>query len=410
MLRSRLWYPFLFVASLVALAAPRAQASLLDDLLNGPCCTPTVAQLPQFPGQELETKYICWQDCDVRLSGNVKASLRLRPAACGYYLLRYNVTNLPGTRTIWSGSLVAAYSRTWAESQVAGELPNLQVWRFLINGDLVIDPQIVQAFGNNTCVVPASYNTFGRLHVSGYADWVLNCDTGEWSVAYALGHECDPIEHDNSFSCRPGTFNRNRSYNWVGPAPGFVCEPNVPVAEGPIRCEAFRRFDFTQPLNMICETEQPISQGQIETIGEFCPCGPAVAVAQYKIQALTASTVCNSFAGTTPVEVWSGLLGKSIGFWTDPDVYPGLERLHLSRGFFDYADGCGLAGGLEYFLGVQTQGGFDTWKIILGDLTPVPNRLIDLGNAKRSVQGGPPVIGKRYVTDKLMYFNVEIAP
>lgn len=404
---------FALVLGLVAMlgSVPANANPFIPDNLDGPCCQPTVANIPNLPTTSLQTKYVCWNNCNVGLSGTVLTTFDPAPVACGIYLTSVSVTNLPGTLAAWSGRLVMTYSRTWAESSVPGAAPDTQVWRFILNGDMRPSAALIAGFAGNTCIVQPCINPYGRFHVAGYIDYALDCNTNTFSVAFAFDHDCDAFEHGTAFSCRPGVFHPGRSYTWVGPAAGFVCDTNIPTAQGPINCEAFRNNDFNMPLAQICQFEQPIVGGGIGNQGEFCPCNVAAGT-QYKVQQFDAATVCMSVANSTSVAAWPGLVGKSIGTWTDPMVYPGRESLHIERGHASYTDGCTNTQSRPYFIGVQTQGGFTTSKIVVVagggiSLVPVSDRLIDLGNATLPNLNAAPQIGKLSISDRLIYFNVD---
>ncbi len=407
MARRSLWS--FFFAAIIALASitPVQANGFQPDNLDGPCCGPTNVNIPQLPVQTLQTKYVCWNNCSPGLSGTVLTTFQPAQVACGIYINRMTVTNLSGALTAWTGRLVMQYTRTWAEASVPGATPDTQVWRFILNGDLQPSQQVINQFGGNACIVAPCVTQYNSFHVDGYIDYALNCNTGQMSIAFAVDHDCDTFEHANAFTCRPGNFHPTRSYSFIGPAAGFVCDVNVPTAQGPINCEAFRNNDFTQPLAAICQFEQPIQGGGIGNQGTFCPCSPN-APGQYSIQQFDAGTICMSVANSTQVDVWPGLVGKSLGFWTDPTVYPGTERLHIERGHTSYTDGCTGVQTRPYFIGAQTQGGFPTFKLDpTGALVPVSSQLIDLGDATFLNQNSQPRIGKLSISDKMIYLNVN---
>ncbi len=405
----------LLLVALLALLIPSqvGATTFIPDNLDGPCCGQTVVNLPTFPTLTLQTKYVCWNNCNPGLSGTVLTTFAPSPSpACGIFFNSMTVTNLSGALTAWTGNLVMTYSRTWVESSIPGAAPDHQVWRFIMNGDLQPSTALIGGFGGNACVVAPCVGTYNRFHVQGYIDYALDC-AGNWSVAFAVDHDCDSFEHNNGFTCRPGNFHPTRSYTWVGPAAGFVCDTTVPTATGNLSCDAFRTFDFSMPLSQICQFEQPLLGGGIQNTNEYCPCLAAGAT-QYKAQQFDAGTICQSTANTTTVGPWEGLTGKSIGFWTDPAVYPGRETLHIERGHTSYTDNCTPVGLMSrpYFIGVQTQGGFTTAKItgVAGggiSITPVSDRLIDLGNATFPGMMSAPRIGKLSISDKMIQFNVD---
>jgi len=393
----------------VAAAGTASAQCFTPDNLEGTCCDDAAADLPAFPDIDLETKYICFRDCDLSFQADLPVKVKHNPVGCGLSLLRFDITNPGGAVVIWKGKLIASYSRTWAEQSPTSSAPDTQVWRFLVNGDFKIDPLIVSTYGSNECIVPPSYAAYGKFLVTGYVDYALDCATGDWSMSFALGHECDRFEHDNLFSARPGVFgNDGRTYNWVAPAAGFVVDPLVANAGGVVLNEGIRNNDFSMPLAMICETEQPILQGQFDAFASDCPCQDGPAVAQWSTCRLFAVSDCGTTLSSVPNDVWDGLLSKGIGFWTDPAVYPGRETLHLQQGFFDYEDGCGAPLNRYYMKGVHTQNGWLTFRFNGTALSPVSDRFIDLGSAiPLSATPFTPAVGRRYLSDRMIAVNVE---
>ena len=148
----------LLLLALLALSvvAPVQAIPFQLDGLDGPCCQIASLQLPQFPVITLRSKYICWDNCQVQLSGPVLTKFQPVSVACGIYLNKVKVTSLSGTLTAWTGRLVMTYSRTWAESSTPGAQPDIQVWRFILNGDLTPSSTLVGLFGANTCIVAPS--------------------------------------------------------------------------------------------------------------------------------------------------------------------------------------------------------------------------------------------------------------
>jgi hypothetical protein len=387
--------------------APALSSTFAPDNLDGPCCAPTTLTLPAFPSTTLTSRYICWQGCQGGLNGAVRVVMVPNTtAACGIYFLNVTVTNLPGTFTLWTGNLVMTYSRTFAEASVPGNPPDTQVWRFIVNGDLQPSAALITSFGGNACVVAPCVATYNRFHVQGYIDYAQDCDTGTFQIAYALDHDCDPYEHGNVFTFRPGAFHPNRSYSWVGPNAGFVINTTTPGISGTATCDALRNFDFTMPLPDICQFEQPGATALISTDTEYCPCSSLDG--QYKVQRMMVSSACGTVGETSPVDVWPGLVTKALGFWTNPAAYPYRESVHIERGFKSYTDGCDGVDYRPYFIGVQTQNGSEVYKIDgSGGTTPVSNSLIDLGNATWPGTASNPRIGRLSISDRMIQLNVD---
>lgn len=399
----------ILLAVLTAFAGVASAQCFTPDNLDGTCCDDAAADLPAFPDINLATKYICFRDCQLSFEADLPVKVKHDPVGCGLSLIRFDITNSGGGLVIWKGKLIASYSRTWAEQSPTSSTPDTQVWRFLVNGDFKIDPFVVSTYGSNECIVPPSYATYDKILVTGYVDYALDCTTGNWSMSFALGHECDRFEHDNLFSARPGVFgNDGRTYNWVAPAAGFVVDPLVANASGPVLNEGIRDNDFSMPLDLICNTEQPIGQGQFDAFAADCPCKDGPAVNQWSLCRLFAVSNCGTTIASVPNDVWDAFLSKGIGFWTDPLVYPGREFLHLQQGFFDYQDGCGTPLNRYYMKGVHTQAGWLTFRFIGATLAPVSDRFIDLGTAiPLSATPFTPAVGRRYLSDRMIAVNVD---
>src|SRR5688572_28639846 len=125
------------------------------DLLDcGPCCTIAQPNMPKFPAFQQTSLDICWKDCNVdnviNLNAQWTAPLQgigfTGVANCGVYNSKLRLRNAAGV-IAWSGDLRMHYSRTWLET---GANTNFQVWRFLVNGDLVP----TTAAGGMPCPVP----------------------------------------------------------------------------------------------------------------------------------------------------------------------------------------------------------------------------------------------------------------
>lgn len=370
--------------------APFAQAQCPqpDGLDSGPCCAITQAHLPQFPKFTQKTLGICWRDCKVdQVKPYTVRWSQLFPAVynglptCAWFTARVEL--YLGITLAWQGAVNLTYPRTWLETTATTKY---QVWRFLVNGDLLP----TAAAGGLPCPLPPCAPVHNnRVRFTGYLDYALDCSTNVFSFAWMLSHVCDFLDHDPAFP-RGGVFHPDRAYTFVGPAGGFVPGPLQPVEFGPITQEAMRRFDVPPagalgPVN--CVFEERIANGSIDPLQQFCLCSPAGSQAQWVQSFLFATGVCGSSVRTIPGT--EQFLSMGIGSWTNPAVYPGQELLRWNFGFYDTFDACTGVSGPEAFFGVSTFKGFPAFEITAAGVgAPLLPTFVDQVNSKRFPGGG----------------------
>jgi hypothetical protein len=173
----------------------------------------------------------------------------------------------PAGGDTWGGKLRMHYSRTWLET---GTNQQFQVWRFLVNGDLVP----TAAAGGVPCPVPPCAAPHGgRVRFTGYVDYARDCASGQFQFAWMLSHVCDKIDHAPGFP-RAGVFHPDRSYTFVGPAAGFVPGPVQPLEGGATAFEDVRRLIYPMPGTtgpIMCDFEERI-QHSLMPQQQFCSC------------------------------------------------------------------------------------------------------------------------------------------
>lgn len=390
-----------------------AQCPLPDNLDGGACWGATAATLPEFPALEAGVRGLCWLECtleaDRSLTLEIDAPRQARHARqapvplCSYYIARYTVTDGAGT-ALWSGVIRMAYARTWYET---GPGSDYQVWRFLTNGDL----RPTAAAGATPCPVPPCAAAFNnKVHFTGYVDYAMDCVTGAFTSAGALGHEVDSVDHFAGFP-RSGTFHATRSYDFVWPAAGFTPEtlafwPPSPYAmSGTLRPLDWSVLPASSQIEIY---ESPITDANIVKLpGEqFCLGGSSAGFSTYPIYLDATSGACGyRVAGAGGART---ILCRSIGSWTDPDVFPGAELLFLARGNLNLTDPCRPRSRSEYFSGVMTQRGFAPRSITrTGIGGSIFSNMIDLGNEV----GLPPAMAVsrnfKYITDFIVNVNFQ---
>lgn len=399
------------LASIATGGVSAAQCPNPDQLDGGPCCTSTIDNVPLFGNMTQGALDICWQDCGVAFVGTCKA--RWRPQKllstvggnCGVRQSRLDLMDTSGT-VKWSGTMQLVYSRTWLETDPSGAA--LQVWRFLVNGDL----RATVAAGPAPCPLPPCAPAFGnRARFTGYIDYAETCSAagtvGPVQIAWMLTHACDPIDHAPGFP-RAGAFHPGRSYTFVGPAAGFVPAPVV-AAEGTAGSgfEAVRRINLPAPGTTgpaVCDFEEPALHS-LNPINPLCFCSVGAPLnPQWRLGNLTVGGSCGTSITTPGGPFLPGYLSMSIGSWTVPGTYPGVEDLRWNVGNYDYADPCTGAVLPEVFFGVTTLGGYPALQMLtVGFPAPLPLTFIDQGSSIRA--GGGPVMNLPYLTNHVLNLN-----
>jgi hypothetical protein len=255
--------------------------------------------------------------------------------------------------------LIGTYARTWLEDAVPDPVgqKEFQVWRMLVNGDLRPGPDVVGI--TNPCL-PQCFRVFNNnIYWAGYIDYRNFCPDGTWEVEWSINHECDFFHH-NSDSQRPAPaagLHPRFSYTVVGPTP-FVCSVNIPPSEGQLQFESLRSIVWSGPANFPprCLREEPLLTGQLEPLGEFCPCNTPATSRQYIATNFEGNGVCGSQFGPTAVGN-KPFVQKRIGFWPDATGAP-FKFLLAKQGDLEYFDVCTDLATTEYFEGVETIGGF----------------------------------------------------
>lgn len=369
-----------FLSSLALSAAlsvsAGAQCFVPDNLDTGSACSGAQTNVPQrgFGQQALG---ICFKDCNVDATANYTAkwgptipvAQGLAPItpSCGWYTASLNL--YAGNILVWKGTLHLSYSRTWIEMPLPGQ--QLQVWRFLVNGDLVA--QNPTAF---PCGTPACAPFFNnKVRFTGYVDYAHDCGTTLNEHAWMLTHACDSIDHAAGFP-RSGVYHSNRYYSIVGPALGFVPGAGATMEMGPIGQECIRKWDALA-LPARCTTEEPLLFGNINPNTTTCMCGTGPSnwyEGQLQLAGGFGSTV-TPFFGSDPFRSFP------VGQWTNPLTFPGVEELRWNCNEAQW-NPCTSASRQEYFFGVTTCGGFPAFTF--NATTPptlLPPNFIDQSNS-----------------------------
>jgi hypothetical protein len=397
----RIFGSLVFVACLALATAPARAQCGPDGLSPGPCCTVANAIVPPIPAMQLDCRWLCFNGCNV--SQNFLDCVNLGPLVpatgggaliCGAYDVRFRTRTCGTTNFLWNGSLKAFYSRTWQESSIPGTV-NLQVWRFVVNGDLIPSPLLP----TGPCRKPACTSNYTRVYFSGYMDYAFDCINNTWSVAFAISHECDSVHHQAG-TARPapaGGLHPTRSFSIVGPGSTFAAAVAGPRSDGSITNEGVRWNNWAL-LPQSCTFEEPAT-GAFLAQNEFCFC-TATGPNQYIATFVNAGGACGS---TVATPVGGQLMQKRIGGWTNPNQFPGVEFALFDFGRLTCVNGCTLTTTVEWFEGGETVGGY--LPIAFSGLALDPE-FEDLGSSNNSFTAPAVKIGAPHVTNYLLNFNL----
>jgi hypothetical protein len=367
-----------------ALVAPRsAQCNLDDHLDGGPCCAIAPATIPSVPSFSQSLLQICWQDCAVNQVTTLTTQwsllkiLGIAPA-CGEERMLVDILG-PGNVLLWRGPVRLVYARTWIAGGTAGTV--LQVWRFLVNGDL-------QWMGGPTPCgsFPCLAANGNRARFTGYLDFAEDCGVpGNNQFAWMLTHACDAIDHHVGFP-RAGTFHPDRSYTFVGPDLGFVPGPLQPTEGTPFSpFESVRsRTKTPPPVTFLCNYEEPAVHSLFPQ-NQLCFCG-APGSNQFLIADVRIQAACGTSLANPPVgPLLPGYVSMGIGSWTNPAAFPGVQQLRWNVAGYDTFDACTGTIVHEVFYGVTTIGGLPATQLIGGmPGAPLPPIFIDQANSERA--------------------------
>ena len=284
---------------------------------NRDCCDQATLTLPDFPAMQLDSmRYFTWNRCSLARNKEVCVSLGAPTEGtgnCGTYVLPFTVRTC-GQQAIalFSGDLNAVYMRTFFEEDLERSR-TVQVWRFLLNGDLEVSDFLIQRFGNNPNI-PQSYQDFGnQVYWAGYIDYRATCGkaAGEWEVEWVLNHDCDQFTHAKG-SARPGTYYPDRSFCMASkdfvPIEGPFGDATVPLA---LTSEMRETRPFSTPN---CKHPNPTS-GSVVFGNAFCPCDPGegrpLSYSDFEIHT-------ESDCGAQLDTVKPGQVVKFLGFFADP--------------------------------------------------------------------------------------------
>jgi hypothetical protein len=356
----------------------------------GACCTPVTPNLPTFPQVVIPTAGCCFQDCNPVFQWQNQIALgNPMPIFCDLYIAP--LTIFSAVTPTQTGVLVMKYARTWMEFDPVSVR---QIWRFLVNIDLVYQPTTAALV---PCPVPPCGASTGLglpVHFIGSVDYAFDCSTGTFSAAINLTHLCEQYMHaPGTQRPVPAPFSHpDHIYSFAGPTP-FIFGPTPPLA-GPVIADAQRSTvaNFFSAFSWTCLSETPVFGGNIMPTTQRCQCTTSATpgLPLFTDYQMGFGYGCSSASGQvfTPIPLPpafpTGILSFSIGRYALPfGTYPGPEEVQLWLGVVAAPDPCpsGLALPFHIVYGVSTQGGN------FGQLFPDPsgvtvttNHFLDLAN------------------------------
>jgi hypothetical protein len=343
---------FVLAAAFILVLVTVAPAQCIgDDNLVGPpgvpCCFPIAPLLPQFPSMLLSSSGACLLDCGVESSWPTSvfftAPLQFFP---DLYICQIAV----GPPTPVPPSLaVLKYARTWMEAPGSGPR---QVWRFLLNTDLVYSPA---GAGASPCPTPAcaglSLNPPRPVHFMGHVDYAYDCNANAWSMCFSLTHLCGYFMHGPS-SARPlpaAQAHADRSFAFVGPAPfTFGATPGM---IGFLSADSQRsdHIDLNaSPITWDCLREHAIAGSLCGGGPGTCPCttstspGPLWSNFVVGFSEFCIGTVVSTYLPIPlPPYLPNGTAYLSLGaFGGAPGTFPGTRKVESWLGLTGSADPC----------------------------------------------------------------------
>ncbi|MCY3003465.1 MAG: hypothetical protein NTV21_16850 [Planctomycetota bacterium] len=183
--------------------------------------------------------------------------------------------------------------------------------------------------------------------------------------------------------------------NPLDPMPGAI-----PVSDGPVQQGNFRYNNWAAGSNL-CTFREPAPQGNVVANALYCLCATSTAAAGQFVDTFVAvAGQCGSSVFPTPA---SRFTQKTIGTWTNPNQFPGVEALLFDYGDLQYTNGCNGNVSVEWYEGVETIGGFpaiDFTGVLLG------RQFEDWGSCNNSPTNPARRIGAPHVTYSLVTLNL----
>lgn len=350
------------VSSVMMLAATLGAQCIGDDNMVGPpgvpCCFSTTPLLPSFPALPIASQRACLLSCGVENQSPLPAFFTApTPLFCDLFVSQIFL----GPPLPAAGSLVVMkYSRTWMENSSNGPR---QVWRFLINTDIVF---AAGGAGASPCPMPpcaqVTITPARPVHFIGNFDYAYECNTNSWGAWFTLVHYCGYFMHGPS-SQRPlpaALSHNDRMYAIAGPVPFTFGATTFPF--GFMSADSQRTTDIDLnaiPLLWDCKRENAIAGSLCGSVTAFCPCAPTSTTSGplWGGFAIGWSVICNANALSSLVPVTMnpylptgmGILG--LGTFSGPaGAFPGTREVEAWIGLASGPDPCGTTFSLPFHI------------------------------------------------------------
>lgn len=392
----------------VALAKDSNAQCVMPDNFQGNCCALTIPTLPPFPGGSIPGGTICWQGCvpspvrDAKVTWTTPA-----PITCTQFVSTLSIFDANSGLPILSGPMILDYTRTWDEQAPSGQM--YQVWRLTVKADLSVVPAGVVWF----CEAPSCIQPLGPHSTAfyyGYMDFTLQCGTvGPFDNALVLQHSSDFFIHRPGFSSTPGNFHPTQSYAIVAPhsaAQPFVPQ-NAPAPGGAMFGDAMR--DVSNASIPFCPDSDRLQSTQFNVLGGACLSILTTFPKQHWLRQSIGTGNCVDPIGLNggyqslnigfPTLPWFHVVTTAIGNWTNPAVYPGVERAYVDEGLFIHTQVC-FGQWLDVKYGATTRGG---WSVVHPVLITTFTDLTDNYSAPLFGPYTFPIYGSLMPSDRLVY-------
>jgi hypothetical protein len=395
--------------------AAKAQGCGVDDGFQGPCCAAASPTFPVFPTVTLNGLGASLKECGLDCQWNTTVTIAPTQVLCDFWLLGLSITgNGPGDPSIPGALLFGKYARTWTEFN---PVTNVQVWRFLVNGDLPYAPP--SPAPGSPCKYPYSVQPPIGLpaHFSGNIDFAYDCFFGTWEVAMTLTHLC-VYEVHGPLSGRPLAIPAGtppRSFHFVAPD-NFAFGPGA-APQGPIVADAERESLLVWGAPYVCINENPIVAGNLQDVYCDCPCASIVPPLAPLYHHQNLNAVISSGCGSVPIAsvpfppaLPTGLRYQSLGSWfyvAGSQMYPGPMEIGHYMGLL-YAHRICVPGTsiapFEAVTGVGTSNGLGMSLFNSGPPGAVYFESVDLSNIL-AFPSLVPQLGVPYVSDRVFSIN-----
>jgi hypothetical protein len=324
--------------------------------IPGTCCTPATPNLPPFPSWFMFADGASIRDCGVEAVFPVLVNLSAPfPFFNDVYVTQMTCA---GAINLQPTFVVMKYARTWTQPGVTGVVA--QVWRFLVNVDVMYNPAAPAPVPVPPCAA-AGLN----VHYVGSIDYSLECNAANpiWNVALNLTHHCGDMSHGPWSSNFTATANHpDRLYAIVGPAP-FNYAATAPLNQAMMTADAMRStLGNLGTLTWINHSELFVLSGQSLLVNNDCACSsiatppPRWERHNFRIDygCSTATPQALQSIAWPPVAP-TGFNVFPLGTYAvPPGVYPGPAHVSVCWGVATGPDQCGFNMPIHLLHGIYT--------------------------------------------------------